>query len=783
MSAPDKHIPEGAVIAFDTSNEVIACAVGRVVSDGSFTLLAERNLPAHRASNTRLLDTVDELCTASGIERAEVALVAVGRGPGSFTGVRIALATAKGIASALGVMLVGLSTLDAIAWKAWQEGTRGRLLVVGDAMRKEVYPAYFQLDEQGVQRLTEDRVIKAAAFAEDIPCEGVAFAGDALFKYADLFTCERAALPKEFWTPTGSGLLLALGHELVTSPDVLKAPGEVLPVYTRLSDAEESERARLAHPQERDLRSGVQLAGRGEVSFRPFDATFASAAADMERTVMGSDAWSASSFVDDISRANRVWWMAVIDERLVGYAGALIVDGDAQVLKVAADPQMRRKGIASSLMQRALEDARNLAARSASLEVRVSNRAAQAFYEALGMERVGCRPRYYSDKEDAFIYQGSLDAMRARMLARHGRHVAGIALDERDQVQVGRVKDAPHPRILAIETSCDETAGSVVDGAGAIRSDVVASQIDFHARFGGVVPEIASRKHIEAICGVAEASLEDAGLSWQDLDAVAATYAPGLVGALVVGVAFAKGAAWALEVPYIGVNHLEGHIYANKLGTSSDEPFQPPAVVSLVSGGNTLLVYMRNWQDYEVLGSTIDDAVGEAFDKVAKALGLPYPGGPHISRLAKEGRADAIAFPRALMHSGDYRFSLSGLKTAVITYIQKASADGTLSIPDVCASFEAAVIEVQVSKAARALEETGAPTFCLGGGVAANPELRAAYEQMCAQRGVRLIMPPLASCGDNAAMIALVARDRYEAGRFSSLDSDAHAHVDLSEPY
>lgn len=784
MEAADTQLRQGAVIAFDTSNEVIAAAVGRLDVSG-VQLLAERNLAARRASNTRLLDTVDALCEEAGVARGDVALVAVGRGPGSFTGVRIAMATAKGIASALGVPLAGLSTLEAIAWKAWADGARGRLLVVGDAMRKEVYPAVFQLDEAGAQRLTEDRVVKAEAFADSVPREGALVAGDALFKYAELFACQDLALPESAWTPTGSGLLMALDHELRERGEgALKAPGEVLPVYTRLSDAEESERVRLADPLARDLRTGVQFPGAEEVQVQPFRAAFAEKAAGLERAVMGSDAWSAAAFADDVARADRVWWMALSGDELVGYAGALIVDGDAQVLKVATDPALRRQGLAGRLMQRVLEDARNLAAGTCSLEVRASNAGALAFYEALGMECVGRRPRYYSDKEDALICKGAVSEMLERLAERHQTQVAGIALDERDAVFSAPVgSSASVPRILAIETSCDETAASVVEGEGAILSDVVASQVDFHARFGGVVPEIASRKHIEAICGVAEAALEDAGLRWHDLDAVAATYAPGLVGALVVGVAFAKGAAWALEVPYVGVNHLEGHIYANKLGCPPEEPFEPPAVVSLLSGGNTLLVHMEDWQDYEVLGATIDDAVGEAFDKVAKALGLPYPGGPHISRLAKEGRADAISFPRALMHSGDYRFSLSGLKTAVITHIQKAREEGTLDVADVCASFQAAVIDVQVSKAARALDETGAPTFCLGGGVAANPELRRAYERMCDARGVRLIMPPLASCGDNAAMIALVALDRYRQGRFFDWASDAHAHADLAAPY
>lgn len=223
-------------------------------------------------------------------------------------------------------------------------------------------------------------------------------------------------------------------------------------------------------------------------------------------------------------------------------------------------------------------------------------------------------------------------------------------------------------------------AAALIDEAGTIIADVVASQIDFHSRFGGVVPEIASRKHIEAIGGVVIECLAQArertgkaDLSWNDLAAVSVTYAPGLVGALVVGAAFAKGLAWACDVPLIGVNHLEGHLYANKIACPD---IKPPMVVSLVSGGHTMLVHVKDWGDYETMGSTLDDAVGEAFDKVAKAMGLGYPGGPLISALAEKGNPKAVRFPRALMHSGDLQFSLSGLKTSVMTYLQKEQQAG-----------------------------------------------------------------------------------------------------------
>ena len=507
---------------------------------------------------------------------------------------------------------------------------------------------------------------------------------------------------------------------------------------------------------------------------------------------MGADAWSEALVADELPRADRVWWAAYEGEALAGYAGGWIVDGQVQILKVGVDPAMRRRGIARELLAHVAADARDLGASRCSLEVRAGNVGAQELYAALGFRSLGVRPRYYSDGEDAVIMEGPLP------LARHDvagmELVVGAASDDarslRDEVQtdVSRETSERRPLILAIESSCDETAAAIVDGNGTLIADVVASQIDFHARFGGVVPEIASRKHIEAICGVCDECFDVAAsalgierLTWRDLDSIAVTYAPGLVGALVVGVAFAKGAAWAAGKPFIGVNHLEGHLYANKIGAPD---FQPPAVVSLVSGGNTLLVHMKGWGDYETLGATIDDAVGEAFDKVAKALGLGYPGGPVISREAAKGDPNAIPFPRAMMHSGDLRFSLSGLKTAVVTYINNERAAGReLNVPNICASFQQAVVDVQVKKAEMALEQTGARTFCLAGGVAANPALRDAYEQLCERLHVRLTLPPLSACGDNAGMIALVALDRHNQGKFFTLEADAQAHANLDEPY
>lgn len=842
------------VLAFDTANEMISVGLGRLDRKTcSIELVASKETEAFRASNVKLLPEIDALLGEAGISRDDMACVVCGRGPGSFTGVRICMASAKGIAIGLGVALFGVSTADAQAWQQWDTGVRGSVVVLGDAMRKEVYPVRYVLSDSGIDRLNSDFVMKAAELPVWLDSGSkveTLITGDALKKYSGC--CEGfGTLAQEYCYPTGKGLLLAAqaawqAGSLDPDNEALGDPCVVLPVYTRLSDAEEAERAKFAKQQqqqqqvgaqqqtqqaevqqqvqqqnssqpavisqsaqvvsgavesleEKDLTSGVQ--GGAIIRYQPLEAVWVSAVEALEAQTMGSDAWHGSQILDELPRGDRTWWAAYEmndsskravspeDAKLIGYAGGWIVDGQVQVLKVATDPAYRRRGIAQELLAHIARDARDLGATEMTLEVRLSNTGAHAFYERLGLKRIGVRPRYYSDREDAVIYTGPLP------LAEHD--VAGMELRLNDAVKAADANTSAQPDqyldiqgklILAVETSCDETAAALIDEAGTIVSDVVASQIDFHSRFGGVVPEIASRKHIEAIGGVAQECLEQArirtgkaDLGWHDLAAVSVTYAPGLVGALVVGLAFAKGLAWAADKPLIGVNHLEGHLYANKLACPDIEP---PMVVSLVSGGHTMLVHVKDWGNYETMGTTLDDAVGEAFDKVAKAMGLGYPGGPLISKLAEKGNPKAIQFPRALMHSGDLQFSLSGLKTSVMTYLQKEKQAGReVNQSDVAASFQAAVIDVQVAKAKTALQETGAKEFCLGGGVAANPELRHAYEEMCDEMGVRLTMPPLSACTDNAAMIALVALDRYKAGKFFSLDCDVAAHAALDDAY
>ena len=328
--------------------------------------------------------------------------------------------------------------------------------------------------------------------------------------------------------------------------------------------------------------------------------------------------------------------------------------------------------------------------------------------------------------------------------------------------------------VLGIETSCDETAASVVVDGRDVRSSVVSSQIDLHIPYGGVVPEIAGRAHVQRLNPVVREALHQAGLAedGRGIDLVACTIGPGLIGALLVGVSAAKAMASAWSVPFYGVNHLEAHLYSPFI----DEPELPlPLVTLLVSGGHTLLVVLTSPTDYRVIGSTIDDAAGEAYDKVARFLGLGYPGGPAIDRLAPSGDPAAIVFPRAMKGDG-YDFSFSGLKTSVVNYVRKHP---DVSTADVAASFQAAVIDVLVHKARKAANEFGATGLCIGGGVAANSALRAEIQRVCDEDGRRALLPSRAMCTDNAAMVAAAAWWRIGVDGQTSLDAGAYPGLRL----
>ena len=317
--------------------------------------------------------------------------------------------------------------------------------------------------------------------------------------------------------------------------------------------------------------------------------------------------------------------------------------------------------------------------------------------------------------------------------------------------------------ILGIETSCDETAASVVEDGRVIRSSVVSSQVDLHAQYGGVVPEVASRAHVDLVVPVVADALGEAGVELADIDAVAACHGPGLAGALLVGVSAAKALALVGGVPYVGVNHLEGHLYAGWL----EEPDLPtPMAVALVSGGHTLIVAVDGPGAYRVLGETVDDAAGEAFDKVARFLGLGYPGGPVIDRLAREGDPAAIPFPRAM--PGELAASFSGLKTAVVQYVR---ANPDFRVADVAASFQEAVVDQLLEKLALGADAVGAASLVLGGGVAANSRLRERVRELADATGRAAFLPPLALCTDNAAMIAATAHHRLAADGPTPLDS------------
>jgi N6-L-threonylcarbamoyladenine synthase len=333
-------------------------------------------------------------------------------------------------------------------------------------------------------------------------------------------------------------------------------------------------------------------------------------------------------------------------------------------------------------------------------------------------------------------------------------------------------------RTLGIETSCDETAVAVVEDGLAIRSNLLSSQHEIHGRFGGVVPELASRAHLERINPLLDDALDEAGSTWKDVDAVAVTRGPGLAGALLVGLATAKAVALAVDAPMVAVNHLEGHIYANFL---EHGPPDPPYVCLVVSGGHTMLVHMPEEHHYRILGQTIDDAAGEAFDKIARFLGLGYPGGPVLDRLARKGDPNATRFPRAMAQSGDFDFSLSGVKTAVIRHVKaERSAGRDVAVNDLAASFQEAVVDVQVQKTMAAVEQTGVPAVLLGGGVVANTRLRERMAEEADRRGIRLLHPSPELCTDNAAMIASAGHFRLAQGERSSFDVTAEPGLPLS---
>lgn len=333
--------------------------------------------------------------------------------------------------------------------------------------------------------------------------------------------------------------------------------------------------------------------------------------------------------------------------------------------------------------------------------------------------------------------------------------------------------------ILAIESSCDETAASVVKNGRCVLSNIISSQIAIHTLYGGVVPEIASRKHIEKINQVVEAALKEADVTLDDIDAIGVTYGPGLVGALLVGVAEAKAIAYAKKKPLVGVHHIEGHVSANYI---EHPDLEPPFLCEIISGGHTHLVIVKDYGSFEILGRTRDDAAGEAFDKVARAIGLGYPGGPKIDKLAKEGNPHAIDFPRAHMEDAPYDFSFSGVKSAVLNHLNKCRMTGEPIVEaDIAASFQQAVVDVLVDNAIRAAKDYHMDRLAIAGGVASNGALRAAMEAACEKEGIRFYRPSPIFCTDNAAMIGVAAYYEYRKGTSHGWDLNAVPNLKLGE--
>lgn len=333
--------------------------------------------------------------------------------------------------------------------------------------------------------------------------------------------------------------------------------------------------------------------------------------------------------------------------------------------------------------------------------------------------------------------------------------------------------------ILAIESSCDETAAAVVKNGREILSNVISSQIDLHTLYGGVVPEIASRKHIEKINQVIESALLESGLTLENMDAIGVTYGPGLVGALLVGVAEAKAMAYAANKPLVGVHHIEGHVSANFI---EHPDLEPPFMCLIVSGGHTHLVIVRDYGEFEILGRTRDDAAGEAFDKVARAVGLGYPGGPKVDKAAKEGNPQAIKFPRAKVDGNRYDFSFSGLKSAVLNHINHANMMGEeINVPDLLASFQNAVVDVLVSHTVDAAKEYGFKNVAIAGGVASNSALRKGMKEACEKKGIEFYYPSPIYCTDNAAMIGTAAYYEFINGARADWDLNAVPNLKLGE--
>ena len=472
----------------------------------------------------------------------------------------------------------------------------------------------------------------------------------------------------------------------------------------------------------------------------------------LEETVFKAGSWSKEAMLGELESPN-TYYLGYFDDSLIAYAGLSTIPGSfsSDIQTIAVAERARGKGLGRLMMGELLKRARAQGSEQVLLEVRVDNEVAIQLYSSLGFERIDIRKRYYQPE--------NIDALIMRLRIRQ-------------------------PLVLGIESSCDETGVGIVRG-NRLLANALHSSMDEHSKYGGVVPEVAARAHLEAISPTLEKALAEAGVAMRDIDAIAVANGPGLAGALMVGIGAAKGLALANNKPIYAVNHLVGHVGADVLERGY---VQLPTIALLVSGGHTSLLLVKDLLgDAELLGETIDDAAGEAFDKVARVLGLPYPGGPEIDRLAQTGDPKAIRFPRGLslpkdMEQHRYDFSFSGLKTAVARYVEKAEANGEeLNRADVAASFREAVVDVLLTKALNACQEFGVNRLLLGGGVVANARLREVAATRCEAAGVELRIPRFSLCTDNGAMIASLGAQLIMAGHApSSLGFGAESTLEVT---
>ena len=471
---------------------------------------------------------------------------------------------------------------------------------------------------------------------------------------------------------------------------------------------------------------------------------------ELEHVSFPTDSWSAQAMAEELAAQHTYYFVLALHEpgqpgySVLGYGGLSKLSGSDQsdIQTIALSPAVRGQGLGRRLMRHLILQATKLGAREVFLEVRADNPAAHGLYLSLGFDEIDRRRGYYQpDGVDAIVMRLTLS------------------------------KQLSEPLVLGIESSCDETGVGIVRG-GKLLANVISSSMEAHARFGGVVPEVAARAHLEALQPTLHQALVEAGVTLDQIDAVAVANGPGLAGALMVGVGAAKALAVGLGKPIYAVNHLVGHVGADVLERGQVET---PTIALLVSGGHTSLLLVRDLiDDVELLGETIDDAAGEAFDKVARVLGLRYPGGPEIDKAASDGDPAAIRFPRGLtlpkdMEKHRYDFSFSGLKTAVARWVEvKVDAGEDFSVADVAASFREAVVDVLVTKAVNACLDHGVPRLLLGGGVVANQRLREVAAERCAANGIELRIPAFSLCTDNGAMIAALGAQLVMAGRAPS---------------